>query len=65
MYKCKDKDYAKFEKIDAQIEKKMEQMKKQDALYCADFDALRLNLYGTWKNGDDYQALDIMVLPCG
>ena len=38
-------------------------MKKIDALYCADFDAYDINLYGTWTLGD-YKALDVIIKPC-
>ena len=40
-------------------------MKKRDALYCLDWDIIDFSLYGTWTSGDDYQALDINILPCG
>ena len=38
-------------------------MKKIDALYCADFDAHDIKLFGTWTAGD-YMALDLQIVPC-
>ena len=64
MYKCTEMDYEKFEKTDEQIDKKFQKMKQLNTLYCTDFDAHTLDLYGTWTTGD-YMALDLMVIPCG
>ena len=58
IYKCTETDYEKFEIADEKLDKKFKKMKKIDALYCADFDALDIKLYGTWTLGD-YKALDL------
>ena len=65
MHRCTDADYATFYPIESKILTKMNRMKKMDALYCLNWDNIDFPLHGTWTSGDDYEALDITVIPCG
>ena len=64
MHQCTEADYATFYPIESKIANKVNKMKKMDALYCLNWDNIDFPLHGTWTSGDDYEALDIIALPC-
>ena len=64
MHLCTDADYAAFYPIESRISSKVNKMKKSNALYCLDWDKIDFSLHGTWTSGDDYDALDIIIVPC-
>ena len=65
MHRCTEADYATFYPIESRIANKVNKMKKMNALSCLNWDNIDFPLHGTWTSGDDYEALDIIVLPCG
>lgn len=34
-------------------------------MYCLDWQEQDLELYGTWRSGGEYAAIDIIAAPCG
>ena len=64
-HKCTEVDYDKFHPVDRSAVSKVEKMKQESSLYCIDWDSTDVDLYGNWASTANYQAIDIMVVPCG
>ena len=37
---------------------------KENGLFCLDWQAAQIELYGSWRTHPSYQALDVSVVPC-
>ena len=65
-HKCTDKDYDQFYQVDKNQFKLLEEIKRDPkrGLMCLDEDdSVQLKLYGREKY-DDYQRLELLMLPC-
>ena len=40
-------------------------MKRDDGLFCLDWQVQGHDIWGTWTSGESYGAMDIMAIPCG
>ena len=65
MHKCTDEEFAKFKGPETELEaKKVRRLQDDGGFYCLDWKALGLELYGSETLGIDFNALDLMIIPC-
>lgn len=63
MNDCTEEDYALFWPLDESEQKRLDNLKKNNALKCIDWADETVEIWGKESSGN-YGAVDIMVLPC-
>ena len=65
MHTCTDEDYAKFHPVGTDGQRKLNSMRRKGGLFCLDWAEHGHDIWGTWKTGKHYAAVEIMAVPCG
>ena len=64
MKQCSQAQYAKFYPTDKASKAKINKIKDENGFFCHDWGEEGWDLFGYWRNGVKYQALEFGVYPC-
>ena len=64
MHRCSDEDLIKFNPPDNRSAGKVKALSEGKELFCLPQKAQELMLFGSWRSGANYRALDIQLVPC-
>ena len=64
MHRCTDEDLSKFYPPDNRSAEKVQALSEANELFCLGKKAQELILFGGWRSGINYRALDIQLVPC-
>ena len=64
MYPCTDEQYAKFYPPEERAASRVRNFQETQELFCMDDKAREHMLYGGWRSGSNYRALDVQIIPC-
>ena len=64
MHRCTDEEFTQFYPPDKQSASKVDSLQEAKEFFCLDQKARDHMLFGGWKSGTIYRALDIQILPC-
>lgn len=63
MHECTDEDYDRFFPPYERDESRLKKFKKNGGLYCIDWDAQDIDIFGYQSSGT-YSLFDVMAIPC-
>ena len=64
MHRCTDEEFTQFYPPDQSGAEKVVNMQEAKEFFCMDQKARDHMLFGGWKTGKTYRALDVQLLPC-
>ena len=65
MHQCTEEDFKKFYPSNNRTMKRIQKFKISGNMYCLDWQENNLPLFGSWREGNNFAAIDIMAVPCG
>ena len=65
MHPCNEEDFQKFQPVEKRSASVFDSYKKNGGLYCIDWQSEDLDLFGSGRFDEYFQAIDILVAPCG
>ena len=65
LHPCTDEDFAKFHPSEMRSTDAIDRYRNEGGMWCMDWQAAQIEVYGTWRVDSVYQAIDLMAVPCG
>ena len=65
MHVCTPKDFSNFSPPASNfVKNKVTKALNDGSIFCLNYDDLKLDLQGSWRDGKGYRVLDAMLIPC-
>ena len=65
LHPCTNEELSRFHEPDSQTTAdKTKMIHEKNGLYCLDWKQINFDLFGSWRETGDYNAINVRLIPC-